>query len=161
MDSHKVGLTDGITAIAGGGTHSLALKNDGTVWAWGYNGYGQLGNGGTYTTSNVPVQASGLTGGITAIMGGHHHSLALKNDGTVWAWGYNYYGQLGNGTNTNSNVPVRVSGLAGITKIAGGGLHSLALKNDGTVWAWGYNYYGQLGNGIYSASNVPVRVSMN
>ena len=98
---------------------------------------GQLGNG-TNTDSNVPVQVSSLTG-ITAIAGGGDHSLALKNDGTVWAWGWNGYGQLGNGTNTDSNVPVQVSSLTGIIAIAGGYGHSLALKNDGTVWAWGYN----------------------
>jgi hypothetical protein len=83
----------------------------------------------------------------------------LKNDGTVWAWGYNGDGELGNGTNTDSNVPVPVSGLSGITAIAGGGYHSLALKNDWTVWAWGYNEYGQLGNGTNTDSNVPVPVS--
>ena len=107
MDSHKVGLTDGILIIAEGWDHSLALKGDGTVWAWGYNEYGELGNG-TNSDSNVPVQVLGLTG-ITAITEGWDHSLALKGDGTVWAWGYNGSGQLGNGTNINSNVPVQVS----------------------------------------------------
>ena len=107
MDSHKVSLTDEITAIVEGWNHSLALKGDGTVWAWGYNGYGQLGNR-TNRDSNVPVPVSNLMG-ITAIVGGCLHSLALKNDGTVWAWGWNGEGQLGNGTNTKSNVPVRVS----------------------------------------------------
>jgi hypothetical protein len=104
-----VSALSGITAIAGGGFHSLALKNDGTVWAWGANAQGQLGNG-TNTDSNVPVQVSTLSG-ITAIAGGAYHSLALKNDGTVWAWGYNGTGQLGNGNNTDSNVPVQVTGL--------------------------------------------------
>jgi alpha-tubulin suppressor-like RCC1 family protein len=149
----------GIMAIAGGGAHSLALKNDGTVWAWGYNGDGELGNG-TNTDSNVPVQVSFPDGTvITAIAGGGSHSLALKSDGTVWVWGYNNEGQLGNGTNTSSNVPVQVSNLTGITAIAGGGAHSLALKNDGTVWAWGYNGDGELGNGTTTDSNVPVQVS--
>ena len=107
MDSHKVSLTDEITAIVEGWNHSLALKGDGTVWAWGHNYYGQLGNG-AYYNSNIPVQVLGLTG-ITAIAGGGYHSLALKNDGTVWIWGHNRSGQLGKGINTNSNVPVRVS----------------------------------------------------
>jgi alpha-tubulin suppressor-like RCC1 family protein len=153
----------GCTKIAGGPFHSLALKDDGTVWAWGYNSNGQLGNG-TKTDSNLPVQVVTSVGGpaltgITAIAGGGDHSLALKNDGTVWAWGGNYYGELGNGTNTDSNVPVQVSGLTGITAIAGGGGGSLALKNDGTVWAWGYNHQGQLGNGTNTNSNVPVQVA--
>ena len=142
-----------------GGLHSLALKNDGTVWAWGSNINGQLGNG-TNTNSNVPVQVSGLSG-ITAIAGGHNgsFSLALKNNGTVWAWGDNSTGQLGNGTTTNSNVPVQVNGLTGVVGIAGGGWHALAVKSDGTVWAWGNNIYGQLGNGTTYDSYIPVQVS--
>jgi alpha-tubulin suppressor-like RCC1 family protein len=151
------GLT-GITAIAAGAAYSLALKSDGTVWTWGDNGDGQLGNR-TWDNSNLPVQVSGLTG-ITTIAAGDSHSLALKNDGTVWAWGYNRHGQLGNGTNKDSNVPVQVSGLTGITAIsAAGDSHSIALKNDGTIWAWGDNGDGELGNGTNKDSNVPVQVS--
>jgi alpha-tubulin suppressor-like RCC1 family protein len=164
------GLT-GVTAIAAGVQHSLALKNDGTVWAWGYNFYGQLGNG-TFTTIdpsgvNTPVQVTGLTG-VKAVAAGGYHSLALKNDGTVWAWGYNLYGQLGNGTYTNTSpfgivTPVQVIGLTGVTAIAGGGYNSLALNSDGTVWVWGGNDQGQLGNGTYTTTkpfgiDTPVQV---
>ena len=98
--------------------------------------------------------------GILAIAGGWGHSLTLKGDGTVWAWGYNEAGQLGNGTNSDSNVPAQVLGLTGVTVIVGGYYHSLALKNDGTIWVWGHNRSGQLGNGTNSDSNVPVRVSI-
>jgi len=160
-----VGNLTGVTALAVGGgqnQHSLALKSDGTVWAWGYNGQGQLGNA-TNTTSNTPVQVLGPGGvgnltGVTALAGGAYHSLALKSDGTVWAWGLNGLGQLGNGTFTDSNTPVQVLGLSGVTAIAGGVFHSLALKSDGTIWAWGYNFYGQLGNGTNTDSNTPVQV---
>jgi hypothetical protein len=156
------GLTGIIAVAAGGGSfedeasaHSFALKNDGTVWAWGNNVNGQLGNG-TNTGSNIPVQVSGLTG-IIAIACGHNwdYSLALKNDGTVWAWGANTAGQLGNGTTTSSNVPVQVL-ITGVTAIAAGAGHALALKNDGSVWAWGWNYWGQLGNGTTNDSPVPL-----
>ncbi|MBP6390554.1 MAG: T9SS type A sorting domain-containing protein [Flavobacteriales bacterium] len=148
----------GITAIGAGNNHSIFLKNDGTVWASGGGGpYGQLGNG-TNLGSNIPVQVSSLTG-ITAIESGSDHSLALKNDGTVWAWGRNLKGQLGNGTNINSNVPVQVSSLTGITAMGAGSFHSIALKTDGTVWAWGFNDYGTLGNGTNTDSNVPVQLN--
>ena len=146
-----------ITAIAGGGMHSLALKNDGTVWAWGWNEHGELGNGTDGGSSDVPVQVLNLTG-ITAIAGGGSHSLALRNDGTVRAWGDNTFGELGDGSSVDSNVPVQVVNLTGVIAIAAGGWHSLALKSDGTVWGWGYNGDGALGNGSYTNSNLPVQV---
>ena len=150
-------------AIAGGFSHSLALKSSGTVWTWGDNQYGELGNG-SNTSSNVPVEVNSLSK-VVAISGGGAHSLALLSVGTVWAWGDNQYGELGNGSNVNSNVPVRVSNLTGVVAIAGGGYQpgmgdtSLALKSDGTVRAWGDNQYGELGNGSTVNSNVPVQVA--
>jgi alpha-tubulin suppressor-like RCC1 family protein len=152
-----------ITSIAGGGGHSIALAPDGKVYTWGYNGFGQLGNG-TNTASNVPVAVTGLSGKtITSIAGGAFHSIALASDGTVYTWGYNFSGQLGNGNNTDSNVPVAVTGLSGetITAIAGGVGHSIALASDGTVYTWGYNGLGQLGNGNNTDSNVPVAVDQS
>lgn len=156
----QVVFLSGATAIASGKEHSLALKNDSTVWTWGVNSYGQLGNGTGITSSNIPVAVNSLTA-ITAIAtGGSHHSLALRDDSTVWAWGRNNYGQLGDGTNTNSNVPVLVSSLTGAAAITKGEQHSLALKNDGTLWAWGNNSFsGALGNGTYTDSNIPVQVT--
>ena len=157
----KVSILSNVTAVAGGGYHSLALKSDGTVWAWGGSDYySQLGNG-TTGSSPTPVQVSSLSS-VTAIAGGMDHCLALKSDGTVWAWGYNSNGQLGDGTTTNRNTPVQVSGLSDVVAIAGGGYHSLALKSDGTVWAWGSNNHGQVGDGGTSGSGVyrttPVQV---
>jgi alpha-tubulin suppressor-like RCC1 family protein len=105
---------DHVIAISAGSDHTVALKNDGTVWTWGYNGSGQLGNGAALDESPnpTPTQVPGLSG-ITAIAAGTYHSLALKNDGTVWGWGYNGHGQLGNNTITDSSVPVQVQGLLG------------------------------------------------
>jgi hypothetical protein len=159
----QVSVLSGVTAIAAGQYQSLALESDGTVWDWGDNSYGELGNG-TTTGSNTPVQVSWLHG-VTAIAAGSGHSLALTSNGTVygtvWSWGLNTSGQLGNGTYYNSRIPVQVSGLSGVTAIAAGEYHSLALNSDGTVSAWGYNVDGELGNNnsnIYY-SDVPVQVS--
>jgi alpha-tubulin suppressor-like RCC1 family protein len=103
------------------------------------------GNG--YAAQVKGVGGSGYLTSITAVSAGGGHSLALKSDGTMMAWGGNSSGQLGNGNTTSQTYPVAVSTLTNVTAISAGGSHSLALKSDGTVWAWGYNMYGQLGNG--------------
>ena len=150
------GLSD-VTALAGGWEHTIALKSDGTVWTWGRNSDGQLGDG-TNTQRNIPVQVSGLNG-VTAVACGYGHSITLKSDGTVWTWGGNDYGQLGDGATTDSTTPVQVNGLSDVTAIAGGGYHTIALKSDGTVLAWGSNDYGQLGDGTTTNRTTPVEVS--
>ncbi len=104
------------------------------------------------------MRVSGLTG-VTAISAGWRHTVALASDGTVWAWGDNTAGDLGDGTTTERLTPVQVSGLTGITAISAGFWHTVALKSDGTVWAWGYNYYGQLGDGTTTERLTPVQVS--
>ena len=152
------GLSTAATAVSAGYGHVLSLQNDTSVWAWGSNSNGQLGNG-TTTNSAVPVQVTGLSSMI-AIAAGNDFSLAMRNtDLTVWAWGINSNGQLGNGTTTDSSTAVTVSGLASMTAIAAGHDHAVALKNDGTVWTWGDNSNGQLGNGTTTGSTVPVQVN--
>lgn len=157
-------LTD-VTAITAGYATSVALRADGTVWTWGSNSSGGLGIGTSDDVPHpVPVQVPGLTN-IVAISGGYSHYMALKSDGTVWTWGENYTGQLGNDTESNSYSPVQVivpggtnEYLSGVTSIAAGGYHSLALKNGGTLWAWGENYSTQLGDGTTTNRLTPVQV---
>lgn len=152
-----VGLT-GVTSISTGLMHSIALKADGTVWAWGTNGLGQLGDG-TYSSRTAPVQVIGLTGATAISANGWVHSAAIKSDGTVWTWGSNFAGQLGNGSTTGSNIPVAVSGLSNIKAIATGAYNTVALKADGSAFAWGSNDYGQLGDGTLISRLTPVSVS--
>jgi alpha-tubulin suppressor-like RCC1 family protein len=152
----QVAGLSGVRAVAGGLGYSLALREDGTVWAWGDNQFGQLGTGSSADSSLTPVQVAGLSG-VRAIAGGYSHGLALREDGTVWAWGRNVNGELGNGTTTDSLTPVQVVGLSGVTAISGS-YHSLALRSDGSVWAWGDNQLGQLGNGTTTDSLTPVQV---
>jgi alpha-tubulin suppressor-like RCC1 family protein/pimeloyl-ACP methyl ester carboxylesterase len=106
----------------------------------------------------VPYQTIPLSAPV-AFAGGSAHSLALLKDGTVWAWGGGYDGEMGNGTTTSSSIPVKVSNLSGVTAIAAGGGHNLALKSDGTVWAWGDGSDGELGNGTTNDVSLPVQVS--
>ncbi|RYZ44304.1 MAG: RCC1 repeat-containing protein, partial [Myxococcaceae bacterium] len=145
------------TVVRAGQLHSLGLQADGTVWAWGYNRYGQLGNN-TTTDRLAPVKVTGLTGVVVDIAAGNEHSVAVKADGTVWAWGRNDLGQLGDNTTTQRLKPVKVSGLTGVMAVAAGYRYSLALKTDGTVWAWGDNASGKLGDGTRVRKLIPVQV---
>ncbi|WP_243467574.1 RCC1 domain-containing protein [Acetivibrio straminisolvens] len=156
------GLVDIKMADIGIG-HIVTLREDGTVWTWGENVWGQLGNG-AQQHHNIhsysyfePSQAKNLTD-VVAIAAGETHSVALKSDGTVWTWGGNFYGELGNGTTTYILEPRKVEGLEDIVAIDAGSSHTVALKADGTVWVWGKNSFGQLGNGTTMRSTVPVKV---
>jgi RHS repeat-associated protein len=177
----QVTVITGMTQVAAGGFHSLALKSDGTVWAWGLNAEGQLGDGttGGSTCGNTvchptPEQVPGLSG-VKAVAAGHEFSIALKSDGTVWAWGMNNAGEVGNGTVSSNaclciDAPTQVTGLSGIASVAAGisgyngdDKHVLALKSDGSVWAWGYDGAGQVGDGtvgsgICACIDAPVQV---
>jgi alpha-tubulin suppressor-like RCC1 family protein len=212
-DSHVpvqvTGLTS-VVALGGRGYHALAIRSDGSVWTWGLNNSGELGDG-TTTSSNVPLHVAGisaavsLTGGYehsvvllanktlvawgnnangqlgigasgapvmspTAIPGmsnvvqvsaGWDHTLAVTGDGTVWAWGNNFDGEIGDGTTTDRPAPYNVPGLTGIKEVSGGDCHSAALKADGTVWTWGCNTWGQLGNGACTDQHTPVQVMVS
>lgn len=148
------GLTN-VIDLAGGVSHSLAARSDGTAWTWGANARGQLGDGST-TDRLTPIEVPGLTN-IVAVAAGQQFSLALKGDGTAWAWGSNEFGQLGDGTTVNRHTPVQVAGLSGITQIAAGEYHGQALRNDGTVWSWGWNLSGELGDGTNTQRALPVQ----
>lgn len=153
----------GITAVSTGGAHTLALKNDGTVYGWGRNAFGETGNNIVENGDPIArqVKVAGPTGAplanVTRIAAGGNYSLALAN-GVVWAWGFNGNGQLGDGTTNTNPTPASV-GLSGVTAIAAGGSHSAAIfSNTSTVASWGYNGFGQLGNNSTTDSRVPVQV---
>src|SRR5215212_1716919 len=158
---------DGVVAIASGGCHGLALRVDGTVWGWDCDSDWELGaappGGGMITAT--PIQATGLNR-VQGIATGSDHGLAVRSDGTVWAWGKNDHGQVGvpQGQNCSNHprpcvqVPVAVPGLSGVKAVAAAGDSSFALGADGTVWAWGANGSGQLGTGTTTDLPSPTRV---
>jgi hypothetical protein len=157
------GVNSDFVAISGNNLHSLALKSNGEVWAWGRNSFGRLGDNST-TNRSAPVKVAdgdGVNSDFVAIAAGGTHSLALKSNGEVWAWGYNLYGRLGDNSTTDRLVPVRVVNQSDFVAIASGGSHSLALKSNGEAWAWGYNGNGELGDGTVGTINnksAPVKV---
>lgn len=163
----QISATTGWAAISAGGFFTVALKTDGTLWAWGSNNSGALGDGCTASTcaaKTVPTQIGTATN-WAAVAAGAAHVIALKTDGTLWAWGDNAYGQMGNGANTPTlnSVPVQIGTATNWRTIAAGDLHSLAIKTDGTLWAWGSNANGQLGIscGGCTAANVPTQVGVD
>lgn len=141
-----------------GSQFSLAIKTDGTLWGWGYNNYGQLGNG--TTGSGVfgnPVQI-GTANNWQMVSTGSDHTLAIKTDGTLWVWGANYRGQLGDGTTIQKTVPTQLGTATDWLLIAAGQAHSLAMKTDATGWAWGFNDFGELGDGTKVDSYIPILI---
>lgn len=136
-----------VRAIAGGGRYAVALARDGGVWTWGLNNFGQLGDGGPVNINGereTPAQVTGLPE-MLSVSAGDGHVLALGLDGTVWAWGDDIDGQLGDGQTSSSSVPARVTLPANALAVAAGGHHSVVQLDDGSVWAWGYNAAGELG----------------
>jgi alpha-tubulin suppressor-like RCC1 family protein len=157
------GAADGAllaTALASGANHNCAITTEtSAVVCWGRNDWGQLGNG-TTTSSSTPVQVDGLTSGVRAISAGHSYACALTEAGAVWCWGSNSSGQLGDGTTTDSHVPVQVGGLDdNIVAISAGDYHACALNAVGGVQCWGQGRAGALGNGQSRSSSTPVRPS--
>jgi len=149
-------------SIASGASFTLTLRTDGTVWAWGSNSDGQLGNA-SYSDSLSPVRVKGVGGSVyltdvISVAASGSSSYALKSDGSVWAWGNNGSAQLGDGSYTKSPYPIQVQTLTGVVSISAGRYHCLALRNDGTVWAWGYNGNGQLGDNTTFTRTTPVQV---
>ena len=153
--------TDNIKSIYCGGPHTLILKNNNTLWGCGWNGHGQLGLGDT-TNRNIFTQVTTNTDNIKSIYCGDYHTFILKNDGTLWACGYNNYGQLGL-RDTNDRTIFTIIGFnsGDIRKIYCGCDYTIILKNDGTLWGCGDNQYGQLGLGDDTNRTILTQVTTN
>ena len=148
--------------VSGGGEHTLGIRADGSLWAWGSNGSGQLGIGDASTNNeNAPVQVGEDTDWAT-VSAGYDYSLAIKTDGTLYVWGANSSGQLGIGTFSSINqlIPKAIgTGWRDISAAPYDGMYTLGIKTNGTLWAWGYNWYSRLGLGDdWNDKNVPVQV---
>jgi len=166
-----VRIMDRVTMVSAGDRYNLAMRDDGSLWAWGQNDRGQLGDG-TIINRRTPVRimedviyaAAGwkrTDGGLGA--GGAArlwvHSVAITSDGSLWAWGDNNAGQLGDGTLVNKRSPVRV--MEDVTAVSAGDMFTMVIRGDGSLWAWGQNDRGQFGNDTYTNSRHPVRIMEN
>lgn len=157
----KIGNDNNWESVYCSDSHTLALKNDGTLWAWGCNTYGQLGDG-TTIQRNAPIQV-GIDNdwafvAVSTGDWGKSHTIALKRDGTLWAWGANQCGQIGDGTTTQRNIPIKVGKDNDWYCVALGCYYTVAIKRDGSLWSWGYNEFGQLGDGTNIDKHTPLRI---
>jgi alpha-tubulin suppressor-like RCC1 family protein len=153
-------LTTWSTAACGGQGHTIARKTDGTLWTWGYNFQGQLGlgNSGYYTDRSSPNQVGALTT-WSSVAAGNTHTLAIQTNGTLWSWGNNTSGQLGQNNLTLRSSPTQVGSLTAWSKAAlGANNFSMVIKTDGTLWSWGGNGNGQLGLGNATFYSSPMQV---
>ena len=157
-------IMQGVVSVSAGQYHSLALKEDGSLWAWGKNHFGEIGDG-TYTgvqpgtnsyANNDRLTPVKIMDNVVFISAGDDHSMAIKRDGSLWAWGRNTDGQLGDGTIVNRPAPVRI--MDDVTSVSAGSNHTMAVKTEGSLWVWGSNLRGQLGNGTTTTRLSPVRI---
>jgi len=154
----KVGTSNDWKTVTAGWGHTIALKTDGTLWAWGNGNLGQIGNGSNTVKPYNPQQQIGTEKDWQDIAAGAHYTVALKTDGTLWAWGYNEFGQLGDGTTVNKSSPIQIGIANDWQTIATNNNHTVALKKDGSLWAWGSNNYGQLGDATIIQKNAPTQI---
>jgi len=153
----RIGADYNWVSVSAGDFHTVAIKTDGSLWAWGSNYDGRLGDGtnGTNDNKNTPTRI-GADYNWESVSAGYAHTVAIKTDGSLWAWGYNEYGQLGDGTNFSKNTPTQIGADYNWVSMFAGRSHTVAIKTDGSLWAWGENF-GRLGDGT-STNKAPVQV---
>lgn len=155
----QIGTLTNWAQVSGTGAASGAVKTDGTLWMWGNGASGALGNGGT-TNRSSPIQVGTLTNWSKVYSGAYSCAVAIKTDGTLWAWGNNANGTLGDGTTVNKSSPIQIGTLTTWSKVYLKALSVIALKNDGTVWVWGLNSSGQLGLNDTTNRSSPVQIGL-
>ena len=156
----QVGTDTNWLAIAVGGNHTVALKKDGTMWAWGRNNYGQLGDGTSGNIKTSPIQI-GTETNWSDIATGEYHTVALKKDETMWAWGRNNFGQLGDSSTNDRSSPVQVGIETDWKAITAAETHTIAIKNDGTMWSWGIKLHSGLEGSSIIGEDSPIQVHID
>jgi len=157
-----VKIMDSVVSVSAGSGHTAAITTDGSLWVWGRNNNGQVGNGKsghrddfnrTPEHSSTPEK---IMDSVVSVSAGGEHTMAIKTDGSLWGWGGNDDGQVGNGTTTNQLTPIKI--MDSVAAVSASFGHTLALKTDGTLWAWGRNFYGQLGDGTNINKDTPIQI---
>ena len=161
-----VKIMDDMAHISAGLVHSASIKTDGSLWAWGDNGFGQIGDGTVsffahrdpqYHKNNDRPSPIKIMDDVTLVSAGMFYTAAIKTDGSLWAWGDNQRGQLGDGTTKAKHSPVKIID-SDVVYVSAGSEHTMAVMSDNSLWAWGYNDCGQLGNGKTSKMVRPTKI---
>ncbi|WP_300564979.1 T9SS type A sorting domain-containing protein [Flavobacterium sp.] len=152
-------IGSGWSSVTVGANSTNGIKSNGTLWAWGQNNYGQYGNN-TTAESRIPIQIGTATDWSKIASGNNPHILATKTNGTLWAWGRNSGGQMGNGTNIDSKIPVQIGSNTNWSVIAAGQSHSIGIQTNGTLWGWGVNGFGSVGDNTTTSRNAPVQIGI-
>ncbi len=159
----KIGTLNDWKYVSAGSKYSTAIKTDGTIWAWGRNDTGILGDG-TVVGKSSPIKIGILTNwkyvSAGSVYSGSAHTLAIKTDGTLWAWGDGNFGKLGDGTIVSKSSPIQIGLLTNWKQVVAGYEHSAAVKTDGTLWTWGNNQVGQLGDGTVVNKSSPIQIGL-
>ena len=154
----RIGTATNWASVAAGMNHTVAIRTDGTLWAWGSNVYGQLGYGSWVGYLFRYPTRIGTATNWRVVAAGSRHNVAIRTDGSLWAWGDNRSGNIGDGTITNRHTPVRIGTMTNWATVSAGHTHNVAIRTDGTLWTWGDNRYGQLGDGTTINRRNPIRV---
>ena len=154
----QIGTATDWASISSGQLHNIAIKTNGTLWAWGDDSYGQLGDGLPIGSRKYSPVQIGTATNWASISANFAQTIAIKTDGTLWAWGANTTGQLGDSTTTQRPSPVQIGTANNWAGVSAGGNHTIAIKTDGSLWAWGANSKGQLGNGTNTNELTPVQI---
>ncbi|MBF0456994.1 MAG: hypothetical protein HQK99_03765 [Nitrospirae bacterium] len=156
----QIGTSANWVSVSAGAQNTAGIQSNGTLWVWGDNSDGQIGDGTTNTSNASPAQVGTSTNWVS-VSAGSGHIAGIKSDGTLWAWGDNSYGQLGDGTNTSRTSPVQIGTSTNWASVSAGEFHTVGIKSDGTLWAWGDNYYNELGDGTNTSRTSPVQIGIS
>lgn len=153
---NPIKIMDDVAFVSTGNAYTMAIKSDGSLWGWGYNNDGQIGDG-TRANKNSPIK---IMDDVTFVSAGWRHTMAIKSDGSLWGWGNNFlYGQIGDGTTEHRLTPVKVTN--DVVFVSADDCHTMAIKQDSGLWAWGMNFYGELGDGTTVNRPSPLRVMLD